>query len=100
MGTLRSQSYRFEAPAFFGSCLALVLTVALIGCGGSNAGGGTATPTPTPAAKTAIQINIGDSPSDWMLAFSMNISSMALTGSNGSVTVLSSAVPVEMMHLM
>ena len=100
MGTLRLQTYRFEAPAFFGSCLALLLTVALIGCGGSNAGSGTPAPTPTPAAKTAVQINIGDSPSDWMLAFSMNISSMALTGSNGSVTVVSSSVPVEMMHLM
>jgi len=35
-----------------------------------------------------------------MLAFSMNISSMSLTGSNGSATVVSSSVPIEMMHLM
>ena len=30
----------------------------------------------------------------------MNISSMSLTGSNGSATVVSSSVPIEMMHLM
>jgi hypothetical protein len=43
---------------------------------------------------------MGDSPADWMLAFSMNISSMSLTGSNGSATVVSSSIPMEMMHLM
>ncbi len=82
---------------------ALVLTGVLTACGGgsnSSAGPGTTT-TPAPAAKTAVQINMGDSPADWMLAFSMNISSMSLTGSNGSVSVTSSsAVPMEMMHLM
>ena len=30
----------------------------------------------------------------------MNISSMSLTGSNGSVTAVSSTTPIEMMHLM
>jgi hypothetical protein len=35
-----------------------------------------------------------------MLAFSMNISSMSLTGSNGSASVVSSSIPVEMIHLM
>lgn len=43
---------------------------------------------------------MGDSPSDWMLAFSMNITSMSLTGSNGSATVVSTSMPMEMMHLM
>jgi hypothetical protein len=43
---------------------------------------------------------MGDSPADWMLAFSMNITSMSLTGSNGSATVVSSSTPMEMMHLM
>ena len=43
---------------------------------------------------------MGDAPSDWMLAFSMNITSMSLTMSNGSTTIVSSSTPVEMMHLM
>ena len=43
---------------------------------------------------------MGDSPADWMLAFSMNIESMSLTGGNGSAGVVSSSTPVEMMHLM
>lgn len=78
---------------------AFVLASVLTACGG----GGTSTssnPTPTPTAKTAVQVNMGDSPSDWMLAFSMNISSMSLTGSNGSATAVSSSTPMEMMHLM
>lgn len=79
--------------------LATVLTFALAACGGSN-GTSTTSPPVTTAQKTAVQVNIGDSPSDWMLAFSMNINSMSLTGSNGSATVVSSSVPIEMMHLM
>ena len=79
-------------------CFAVALTVALSACGGSK--GATTTPNPTPTAKTAVQVNMGDSPADWMLAFSMNINSMSLTGSNGSVSVVSSTVPMEMMHLM
>lgn len=78
--------------------LATVLTAALAACGGSN--GTSTTQPPAAAQKTAVQVNIGDSPSDWMLAFSMNVSSMSLTGSNGSATVVSTAVPIEMMHLM
>lgn len=78
--------------------LATVLTAALAACGGSN--GTSTTQPPVTAQKTPVQVNIGDSPSDWMLAFSMNISSMSLTGSNGSATVVSSSVPIEMMHLM
>lgn len=83
------------------ACLAFTLIPALSGCGGgSNAGTTGTNPSPTPAAKTAVQVNIGDSPSDWMLAFSMNITSMSLTGSNGSATVVSTSMPMEMMHLM
>src|SRR6266700_7353296 len=78
--------------------LAAVLTAALTACGGAN--GASTTPPPVTAQKTPVQVNFGDSPSDWMLAFSMNISSMSLTGSNGSATVISTSVPIEMMHLM
>ena len=80
-------------------CLALALSIALSACSSGSSGTGS-TPTPTPASKTIIQVNMGDSPADWMLAFSMNITSMSLTGSNGSISVVSSTVPMEMMHLM
>ena len=81
------------------SCLALILAVTLAGCGGGT-GSNSNNPNPTPTAKTPVQVNMGDSPADWMLAFSMNISSMSLTRSNGSATVVSSSMPIEMMHLM
>jgi hypothetical protein len=46
-------------------------------------------------------VNIGDGPSDRLVAVSMTIGSMGLTNTTGgSVTVVSSATPVEMMHLM
>ena len=77
--------------------LVLPLSLTLAACGG---GSSASTPTPTPAATTAVQVNMGDSPADWMLAFNMNITSMSLTSSNGSATVVSSSVPMEMMHLM
>ncbi|MDE3163737.1 MAG: hypothetical protein KGL64_10805 [Acidobacteriota bacterium] len=70
----------------------------LTACGGGSSA--TTNPNPTPAAKTAVQVNMGDAPADWMLAFSMNISSMSLTGSNGTVSAVSSTTPMEMMHLM
>ena len=75
--------------------------VALNGCGGgAGASNPPANPTPNPAGKTVVQVNMGDSPADWMLAFSMNISSMTLTSSNGTVSVVSSPTPMEMLHLM
>ncbi len=81
------------------ACLALLFASLLTACsgGGSNSGAGS---TLTTSPKTTVEVNMGDSPADWMLAFSMNITSMSLTGSNGSVTILSSSTPIEMMHLM
>ena len=82
------------------ACLTLSLASMLTACSGGSNSTTTSNPSPTPAAKTAVQVNMGDSPSDWMLAFSMNITSMSLTGSNGSVSVVSSSTPMEMTHLM
>lgn len=92
---------RYHQPvlALIGACIAVVLAIALAGCGSSSSSP-TTNPTPTPAAKTAVQVNMGDAPADWMLAFSMNISSMSLTGSNGTTSVFSSPTTMEMMHLM
>ena len=78
-------------------CLAAGVGVSLSGCGGSTSSSSTIS-TVTP--KTAVQVNMGDAPADWMLAFSMNISSMSLTGAGGSTAVISSPVTMEMLHLM
>ncbi len=73
---------------------AAVLTLGLAGCGGD----GSSTPT-SPAATTAVQINMGDAPADWLLSFSMNVSSMSLKASGGQlVSVANSATPMEMIH--
>lgn len=97
-------THRSSLFVFAVTCSLLSLTTLLISCGGSANGSSNSTtgstPSPTPAAKTSVQINMGDAPADWMLAFSMNIGSMSLTGSNGSVTAVSTSMPMEMMHLM
>lgn len=81
--------------------LALLFTSLLTACSGGGSGSTSGSGSnPSPTAKTPVQVNMGDSPSDWMLAFSMNITSMSLTGSNGSVSVVSSSTPMEMTHLM
>ena len=84
--------------ATYGACAALFVSILfLLGCGG-----GTSSSSPNPQPNTtALQVNLGDSPSDRLVAVSMTIGSMTLTnGSGSSVTVVSSSTPVEMMHLM
>ncbi len=69
----------------------------MFGCGG---GGTTQNPGPQPNT-TSLQVNVGDAPSDRLVAVSMTIGSMTLANTSGSsVTVVSSPTPVEMMHLM
>ncbi len=69
----------------------------LVGCGG-----GTSSQNPNPQPNTtSLQVNIGDGPSDRLVAVSMTIASMTLANaSGGSITVVSSPTTVEMMHLM
>jgi hypothetical protein len=87
--SLISHPFRKVAPFLCSALLGL-----LTACGGSST---PVTPTPTPGT-TSVQVNVGDGPADWMLAFSMNVSSMSLTGSSGSVNVASTSTPVEMIH--
>lgn len=69
----------------------------LSACGGS---GGSTLQNPPPNTGS-LQVNIGDAPSDRLVAFGMTISSMSFTNSSGSsVPVLHSSVAVEMTHLM
>ena len=70
-----------------------IVALGLVGCGGDGSS------STTPAATTAVQVNMGDAPADWLLSFSMNVSSMSLKTSKGeSVTVAGSATPMEMIH--
>lgn len=85
--------------AAYSACAALFASLLLLlGCGGSTS----SSPNPNPQPNTtALQVNLGDAPSDRLVAVSMTLGSMTLTNSSGSsVTVVSSLTPVEMMHLM
>ena len=84
---------------FFCASTALLLTC-LTACGGSNASSNQSNNQLPPTQYQSVQVNIGDSPSDRVIAFSTNISSMVLNNSNGSTTpVASTSVPLEMMRL-
>lgn len=88
---------RFSPRSFVGMGIvlaALIFTLA-IGCGGD---GTSSTDTPLPAS-TAVQINLGDAPADWLLSFSMKVSSMSLqSASLGTVSISKDTAPMEMIH--
>jgi hypothetical protein len=68
-----------------------------MGCGGSSS---SQSSTQQPNT-TALQVNLGDAPSDRLVAVSITIGSMTLTNeSGGTVSVVASSTPVEMMRLM
>ena len=76
--------------------LVIVVTGAMIGCGGNSGKS-----TPAAANATAVLVNMGDSPSDRVMALSMTVSAMDFTNSSGtSVAALSSPITLEMLHLM
>lgn len=93
----RTSYFDFFSPRSFRGLTMMIgatLLALLTGCGGDSS----KTPTPTPSS-TAVQVNIGDAPADWLLAFSMNVSSMSLqTAGGGNVAITNSATPVEMIH--
>lgn len=90
-------SYPCSLTALLGSFLGISLLL-LLACGGGTSSSQNPNPQPN---TTALQVNLGDAPSDRLVAVSMTLGSMTLTnGSGGTVTVVSSSTPVEMMHLM
>ena len=86
--------------------LALFLIAGLVigaaGCGGYNSSNQT-NYNPTPAGQTATShaaINIGDAPSDRVIAFELTINSVVLTASdNTTVSVLAQPRRIELTHL-
>lgn len=86
-----------QVAALFSVGLLAIVTA----CGGSgtsvSSGDGT---NPPPAGNTTLQVNLGDAPADWMLAFSTSITSISLNSSNGSVNVTGASTPIEMTQLM
>ncbi len=79
--------------------IAILTALAGLGCGGGSASSSSSSQGPTPSA--AVLVNLGDSPSDQVMAMSLTVSSMSFMNSSGaSVTAMNSPVTLEMMHLM
>ena len=91
-------SYACSFTVALGSFLMGISLLLLLACGS----GAPSSPNPNPQPNTtALQVNLGDAPSDRLVAVSMTIGDMTLTNGSGStVRVVSSSTPVEMMHLM
>jgi hypothetical protein len=72
----------------------------LIGCSSGSGSGTTPTPTPTPSS-TAVLINMGDTPSDSVLAFAVTISAMSFTSTAGTIVTVPISTPMtmELAHL-
>lgn len=89
--------HRFSRRSFaiLGITMAALVAALAVGCGGS----GTTQPSydqPLPGT-TSVQVNLGDAPADWLLAFSMQISSMTLNHTSlGAISVSNAAAPVEL----
>ncbi|HEV2396968.1 MAG TPA: DUF5666 domain-containing protein [Candidatus Sulfotelmatobacter sp.] len=88
-----------RSPSF----LFVVLLAAALGmtaCGSSSSSNNNQTPPPPVTKNSTVQINIGDSPCDRVVAFVTNITSMMLNNSDGtSASVISSSTPFEIMRL-
>jgi len=75
---------------------AAALMGSLISCGGSSTSGSDSTSVP----QTVVQLNFGDAPADWMLAFSLQISSMEMNRANGAaVPFINREMSMEMTRL-
>ena len=87
-------TFRLQAAIPLSALIAF--SVVLAACGG-----GTTSSTNQQAKTAVLQVNVGDAPSDRLVAFAMTLNSMTLTTSGGSsVPVMSSAATMEMTHLM
>lgn len=69
------------------------LFLSLIACGGGGGSNGS-----KGVATSPLNVNMGDAPSDRIVAFGLTVNSVALAGSGVNPTVLSTATPVEFAH--
>jgi hypothetical protein len=61
----------------------------------------TTTVAPPAAGTSAMQVSLGDAPSDWILAFGNTVNSIVLTNADGTtVNVVPTAAPMEMLQTM
>ncbi len=89
--------------------LLLLGGLGILGCGGSSSASGAASGTgtgpgsgtgTTPTA-TPVQVNLGDAPADWIMAFGMTVNNVTLTPASGTpVSLVATATPMEMMQTM
>lgn len=95
----KSKSHSGPLAKLVGLVVLVSVLVVLAGCGGSNSSsGGSHLFNPS---TTALQLNVGDDPSDRIAALLVNVNSVTLTNSTGgTVSVLGSPASVEFMHLM
>lgn len=80
-----------SSPQRVAAFLGLAILAVIAACGGNSS--------PDPQSQvTPVQVNIGDAPSDLMLAFSANISSVSVSSNEGSVFLSTSPTTVELIH--
>ena len=80
--------------------IALLATALLSSCGGGGGESVTTPPNPQPSSVT-VQVNLGDAPADNLLAVGTTVNTLTLTNaSGGSVALMATARPMEMMQLM
>jgi len=77
----------------------------ILACGGGSSSSGTASGpgsgTGTPPSATPVQVNLGDAPADWIMAFGMTVTGVSLTPASGTpVSLVTTATPMEMMQTM
>lgn len=85
-----------RSPWKIGMLLGSALLVLMTACGGDSS---TTPTTPSTTNTTAVQFNMGDAPADWLLSFTINVSSLSLTTASGDTHYVSiGSVPVEMIH--
>ena len=71
------------------------LVVSLLSCGG----GSTMTNLSNSKGTARLNVNMGDSPTDSVVSFEIDVTSIVLTGAGGSVPVLSKPAEIELTHL-
>jgi hypothetical protein len=95
---IHSEHLKKSRTSAVGLVLLMLAAVILIGCGGGNSTNGGNHVNPSTAA---LQVNVGDDPSDRVAALVLNINSVTLTNSSSqTVSVLPAPTSVEFMHLM